>query len=463
MFAINYFEDSYIEDFESERHFVSHTWTEHINEPDLQRQLLNTAKAIAAKLIVFDKNNRVIQSVNEVDAFRKIDSAKAYDLIEKARKDGLATDYSFLGAMRSGHVYFAFQLDDTYTCLLLYEVSKQRDEFVGFIFNLLAIFIIAVIIFLIFSYLFARYILKYFFAANQTAQNIVAGDYSQRINLKSDDEIGDFLDNFNKLTVAVEEKIKKINNQKEILSDYAQRQSEFTSNAAHEMKTPLSIILLNGEVLYSRIEEETDKLLAQKIIVATNRLAQTIKALLILAKLESNNICSQLEIHKIDICSLLGNSLDSMLQNYAHKLLKVDFRHPEQRVVIETNYDLLTHAVNNLIDNAGKYAEDKGHVELDVEIHSNVLTIKVSNSGKGIEQEDIPYIFDRFYRADKSRSSKIAGSGLGLAITKRVSEVLQGEIIVQSKKDGCTTFSLKLPLNITSAVTGAIGSDDDFR
>ena len=164
--------------------------------------------------------------------------------------------------------------------------------------------------------------------------------------------------------------------------------------------------------------------------------------------MENNQLSSKLSIKPVEICSLITELTEHRLKNYQDKKLSVKFNYKQRTIIVDTVPDLLIHALNNLIDNAGKYTLVSGSIRIVIAKTDSGAKIQVANTGAGISQADIPYVFDRFYRTDKSHSSTIAGSGLGLSIVKRIAEVLQGVVIVDSEIGGWTTFSIELPLAI---------------
>ena len=123
-----------------------------------------------------------------------------------------------------------------------------------------------------------------------------------------------------------------------------------------------------------------------------------------------------------------------------HITIRSDF--PPGIPAVEGDIGMIERALSNLLDNALIYTPEEGIVTIALEDKPNMVSVKVSDNGKGISPEDLPHVFDRFYRGDKSRSSE--GTGLGLAITKKIIEAHQGNIVVQSYLNKGTTFQFNL-------------------
>jgi len=118
---------------------------------------------------------------------------------------------------------------------------------------------------------------------------------------------------------------------------------------------------------------------------------------------------------------------------------------PDDLPTIKGNADYIERAVSNLIDNASKYTPDGGQIRVRANANGQSVTVEVSDNGIGIPQDDIPRIFERFYRVDRSRSREMGGTGLGLSIVKHVAQVHGGQIEVDSSPGQGSTFRLKLP------------------
>ncbi|MFZ1372112.1 MAG: HAMP domain-containing sensor histidine kinase [Ferruginibacter sp.] len=218
------------------------------------------------------------------------------------------------------------------------------------------------------------------------------------------------------------------------------QQKQFTADASHEIKTPLAAIRGTLEVLLrKRREPEQYEERITNVIKQTDRLNQLLDQLLQLARVESDSISANEEhvlLHKL-VDEISAKRQKSM----ALKNIRLQLNIPAGSQVFSDPF-YLGIIVDNLLDNAIKYGHDHG--EIICTWNEINKTLSVSDNGSGIAAEKLPYLFNRFYRADDSRSTDIPGSGLGLSIVKKLADMMRIEITVRSEP-GNTTFSLQFP------------------
>jgi len=217
-----------------------------------------------------------------------------------------------------------------------------------------------------------------------------------------------------------------------------QQQKQFTADASHEIRTPLAAIRGTLEVLLrKRREPEQYEERIQEVITQTDRLNQLIDQLLQLARLESGSIKKEM----INIEKLAEETITKYDKQIVEKDIRVKIAIPEGTTVFTDNL-FLSMVVDNLVSNALKYGDSNS--QITIVWHDKGHLLSITNKGPEISKEQLPFLFDRFYRTDDSRSSHIAGSGLGLAIVKKLADLMQLKITVDSYP-GNTTFSLQFP------------------
>lgn len=217
-----------------------------------------------------------------------------------------------------------------------------------------------------------------------------------------------------------------------------QQQKQFTADASHEIRTPLAAIRGTLEVLLrKRREPEQYEERIQEVITQTDRLNQLIDQLLQLARLESGSIKKEM----INIEKLAEETITKYDKQIVEKDIRVKIAIPEGTTVFTDNL-FLSMVVDNLVSNALKYGDSNS--QITIVWHDKEHLLSITNKGPEISKEQLPFLFDRFYRTDDSRSSHIAGSGLGLAIVKKLADLMQLKITVDSYP-GNTTFSLQFP------------------
>lgn len=246
-------------------------------------------------------------------------------------------------------------------------------------------------------------------------------------NAVSNDEVSRLTDGFNRMLSR--------------LDDAFLRQKRFTANAAHELKTPLAILKTGIQVL----EDDPNATLAdchaqnKETLESTDRLAGIVDDLLVLASAGETGTEIQEDI-------LLEPLVDSVYSELAPHLNRRGMTcHVDcGELAVKGNPAFLYRAFYNLMDNACKYGKENGSIWVKASTCSDGIEILFWDNGPGIDEEHLPYIFDAFYRVDKSRSRAMGGSGLGLSIVKAMIEACNGTISVQSDGKKGTCFSIKI-------------------
>ena len=221
----------------------------------------------------------------------------------------------------------------------------------------------------------------------------------------------------------------------------------FTADASHELKTPLTVLRAGIErALTSRkITPEVMELL-DATLVEVNQMTDILESLLMLARADEGR--APLALEPVDLRDLLGEIAETggILGEQADVTVHVSM--PGAAVVLAADRVRLRQLLMNLLTNAIKFTPAGGRVDVRAEPHRNGVAVSVRDTGVGIAPGDLPHIFDRFWRADASRSrtSERAGVGLGLAISKWIAEAHGGTIAVQSRPGRGTTFTVQLPL-----------------
>jgi signal transduction histidine kinase len=227
------------------------------------------------------------------------------------------------------------------------------------------------------------------------------------------------------------------------------KQRRFVADASHELKTPLAIIDSNKDVLLSAAEEtvESQRQWIDRIGEESERMRMLIERMLYLAKAEDVALPSM----PFDLSMAVEDGIRRVEAVLFERGVKLTFlKHPTP-VVVHGESDRIHEAILILLDNAVKYTNDGGEVTVATGVTKHTGYIRVANTGEGIAKEDLPKIFERFYRADPSRTSGLGGDGapggygLGLSIAKTICERSGGKISAASE-GGLTTFTIELPI-----------------
>jgi heavy metal sensor kinase len=264
----------------------------------------------------------------------------------------------------------------------------------------------------------------------QTAQEIGESDLSRRINVNTKDELG-------RLAATLNEMIGR-------LDKAFQRQKQFTSDASHELRTPLAVIEAESTLALQKERPSGDYQQSLEIISQESRqMSSLIDQLLTLARADAGK--EQWNFTEVNLGKLISNLSTDVEVLCQEKGLSFQLGQP-QDLVVKGDEARLRELFMNLLDNAIRYTPSPGTVSVSFRREGQMAVVAIMDTGIGIPAEDIPFIFERFYRVDKSRSRAEGGSGLGLAICRHIAEVHGGKIEVESQVGAGSTFSVWLPL-----------------
>lgn len=221
---------------------------------------------------------------------------------------------------------------------------------------------------------------------------------------------------------------------------------DFVANVSHELRTPLSI--LRGYIETMLDDPNMPRPECARILEVmeqhSQRLGLLANDLLTLAQLESGS--SSLQLNEIDLTQFFGGLVRDWKKKFAGKSLNAIVHVPSDFPIIRADETRLREVFDNLLDNAVKYSSKKGEIRLQVARCEDEIALSVSDDGIGISQEDLPRIFERFYRADKARSRELGGTGLGLSIVKHLAQLHGGRAEADSEIGHGTTIRVILPV-----------------
>ncbi|RNB84051.1 sensor histidine kinase [Brevibacillus nitrificans] len=275
----------------------------------------------------------------------------------------------------------------------------------------------------------ARYLVKPITSLTEATKRLAKGDYQIDLQMKRRDELGNLTENFSMMAKQLEQ-IEKM-------------RSDFVNNVSHEMQSPLTSIRGFSKALL----EDTDPVdpkyrFAEIIYNESTRLSRLCANLLQLASLESKHHPFKKVPYYLD--EQIRQTVVALEPQWSQKNLDVHVDLPWLQ--IEADLDQLSQVWMNLITNSIKFSKPAGAIWIRMTTKDGSVTVSLEDQGSGIAKEDLPHIFDRFYKGDKSRERVKSGSGLGLSIAKKIIEIHGGQITVQSTLDKGTVFNVTLPL-----------------
>ena len=222
-----------------------------------------------------------------------------------------------------------------------------------------------------------------------------------------------------------------------------EKQNRFVADASHELKTPLSVINANCGVLYAGKAETIENQLKwiDSITRATDRMTGLVGSLLSLASMEENQLAPESE--PINLSAEIDETIDEMEVSAREKGLVIQ-RDVEKDIEIESDREHIRKIMAILLDNAVKYTDEGGEISISLTREKRNVVCAVRNSGAGIPPEELPRLFDRFYRGDPARSSDTGGYGLGLAIAQAIAVRLGAVLTADSARGEYTEFRFTL-------------------
>lgn len=303
--------------------------------------------------------------------------------------------------------------------------NLRRDVLSMFLIAVLAALVVTAVL----SYLLSVKLTRPILEIRSAACTIAGGQFERRVNITQKDEIGQLAAAFNDMA--------------ESLENIENMRRSFIENVSHELRTPMTIIagfiegINDGTVPYER-QAEYLKIVQDEV----RRLSRLVSDLLDMARLEEG--ARELKLIPMDINELIRLIIIRFEQRIDQKNIEVNIEFESDSCMVTADKDAIERVLTNLIDNAVKFVDDRGYIRLRVETRDTKAYISVENSGVGINVDDLRYVWDRFYKTDKSRSMDKNGAGLGLYIVKSLLNLHDQDITVESDPEHYTRFTFTL-------------------
>ena len=377
-----------------------------------QRLDLIVTKTNSIAMIVDPEARQVLRVTNPNMAQSDFLSALLFPIWEKFAtgesfiympQRGLRIRTAPLIAVAVGEPFYSGEGNRYYLCIMtLLEPLQDTTGLLRQQLTLITLISIGIATLLVFW--LSRYITYPVLEITRAANRIAAGDYDTRVGHKADDEIGVLADT--------------MNNMAKKLGENERMQREFIANTSHELKTPISAIRANAELVMD-IENQNEaerRRFLQIIVDESIRLNSMLEDILDLSAMESGRQPSR---EDFDVCEMLHDVRDRLRGLITEKDISFTLDTMGERCVT-ADPQMMFRVFYNLVDNAVKYTPPGGHVTLRAKSLEAGVRIEIEDNGPGIAEEDIKHIWDRFYKADKARSRNGGSSGLGLAIVKSI-------------------------------------------
>jgi heavy metal sensor kinase len=267
-------------------------------------------------------------------------------------------------------------------------------------------------------------------AITDTARSITAENLTQRLDVPpTGDELARLSATLNEMIARLESSFRRI--------------SQFTADASHELRTPLAVVRTTAEVALRAPNDDERSLALEQIVAEVGRTSHLVENLLQLAKADSG--AERLVKAPVDVVALVREATTEIGVLAKTKGIRLASELPHGAVNVQGDARALRQLLLILLDNAVKYTPAGGRIELAISTQDGHASCSVRDTGIGIPAEDLPHIFDRFYRVDRARSREHGGAGLGLAIGRWIAEAHGGAIVVESELERGSVFRIHLP------------------
>lgn len=357
---------------------------------------------------------------NEFDALTKdsVIQSVYYDEVNSSRYMNIGRPI-YSGDELIGGIFVMASIEDLYQSLDLIRKSIILAG-VGAVFLALGL-----------TFILSRKLSSPLIEMEKATRRIATGELDTRISNESKDEIGSLAAAINDLAIE--------------LHRYRSNRQEFLANISHELQTPITYLEGYSSALENELyrNEEEKKQYLQIIQQEASRMSTLVKDLFDLSKMEEGKIA--LVFEEVDLVEVVENAMLKTKMKAQEKGLQLNFTHSHDLPSIEADGLRMEQILINIIENAIRYTES-GTVKVKLSNNLDTIKVQIEDSGIGIPQEDIPFLFERFYRVEKSRSREFGGTGLGLAIVKQLVELQGGTISVESQIGKGTCFELKFPV-----------------
>lgn len=299
--------------------------------------------------------------------------------------------------------------------------------------------LVGIVIFTVTFLILQEKSISYISRISDAVTNISEGDLNTTVEVLGDDEFSSMASSLNKMV----EDIRWLMDKER---ESERTKNELITNVAHDLRTPLTSIIGYLELLSGKVElpPEMQKKYIDIAYSKAKRLEKLIEDLFGFTKMNYGRL--SMHVSQVDIIKLLGQLLEESYPNFADKGLSYELQSNVPAKVITADGNLLARLFDNLINNAIKYGADGKRVMVNVAAGPETVTVSVTNYGYVIPAEELPLIFDKFYRVEQSRSTHTGGTGLGLAIVKNIVDMHGGTIDVKSDLNG-TVFTVTLLVN----------------
>ncbi len=411
---------------------------------EMRMSLAVIAQSNDSHILVCDENGVIVSCSDNSLSSQYINEQLSDTIMGKLREDGSYEAMTNLDGVYDGARYVVgetLQGRNGRTVgyvLVSYETSGFFGSWGGFAMIFVLVAVVVLLLAILFEYYNSRRLSRPLYEMAEAARRFAQEDYSARISgYDEEDEIGMLAESFNAMAEGLEQ-------------NEARRQ-EFVANVSHELRTPMTTIsgFADG-ILDGTIPQSEERKYLEIISSETKRLSRLVRSMLDMSRLRSGD--PALREKTFDLSEMMVETVLNFVDRVEAKHLDMDLSMPEDALFVHGDVDALTRVLYNLIDNAIKFADEGTVLTVSLWKEGKKAYVSVQDIGEELPQEELPRIFDRFHKADRSRSQDRDGVGLGLYMVRQIIADHDQDIFVTSE-EGTTVFTFTLALADPDEIT----------
>lgn len=383
-------------------------------------------------ILITDPMGKILVSTDNLYT-GKIEDSRVLNAVREKESSKLYTDVSGLLDRKYGVIVTPFQYSFPETpagaLIVCYSAGSPNDLAIGTVKTIVLASLWVMIASFVVIYFITEKIVAPIKQMTYATRNFAKGKFDVKTPVVGEDEIAELATAFNSMADA--------------LANYEYTRSSFLANVSHDLRTPMTSIagFIDG-ILEGAIPPEKQPHYLEIIGQEIKRLSRLVNSLLDISRMEAGN--RKFEKKPFDVCEMARIILLSFESKIEDKYLDVEFDAEEDRLMVFSDQDAINQVLYNLCDNAVKFSPKGGKFRIKIRETPNKAMIQVYNEGEGIPNEDLPYVFDRFYKSDRSRGLDKTGVGLGLYICKTIMSNLEEDISVNGVYGQYCEFTIKL-------------------